>query len=231
MNRHRRLTFRQACDALGIFDESDSDIASVSSENNDHVEVDGTGDTVIDDSDLDVQEIREAEIEMGESEEESESEEEEETIPEEINDSFEDRLLQNPANIRFSMTPISPALRQRNILRQNPGTRSNPVDEISSWRLFHTNDIFHLIKRSTNRKISQHNRNNGISIKLFTDHEIHAALAIIYRAGVDRDNFSDLVRLFHPTDSRPFYHATSKRSNLQPWTLQIVQKVNALKMR
>lgn len=62
MNRQRRLTFRQACEALGIFEDSDSDAASVSSENDGHVEVDGTGDAVIDDSDLDMQEIPEAEI-------------------------------------------------------------------------------------------------------------------------------------------------------------------------
>ena len=210
MNRPRRLTFREACQALRIFEESDTESAS-SDEN-----VDGTGDATINDSltDQDLQESPEADIiAMEESDarvegSDAESEEDDDivTLTEEANINS-DFSLRNPANIPFSYAPFSPALRQRNIMRQAPGPRSNPVDEISSWRLFLTNEILSIIKRCTNRKISQFNRTNGRSIKLFSEDEIHAALAIIYRAGVDRDNFSDLLRLFHPTDSRPFYRA------------------------
>ena len=176
--------------------------------------MDGTGDATINDSltDQDLQEPPEADIiAMEESDErvegsDAESEEDDGMVTEEaiVNS---DNSLRNPANIPFSYAPISPALRQRNIMRQAPGPRSNPIDEISSWRLFHTNEILSIIKRCTNRKISQFNRTNGRSIKLFSEDEIHAALAIIYRAGIDRDNFSDLLRLFHPIDSRPFYRA------------------------
>ena len=44
--------------------------------------------------------------------------------------------------------------------------------------------------------------------KNFTSHEVEAVLAVMIRAGLDRDNFTDLHRLWDPIDSRPFYRVT-----------------------
>ena len=202
----RRLTFLQACEAMGVYDEDDN----FSSEEEDltqgvevteHVSSDGDAPNS-NDLDLPDAEVPENDIPV-ESETESESDEEEFNT-----DSSENvNSLQNVSNICYSYTPISPALRRRNILREAPGPKANPPDEVSSFLLFHTEEMLSLILRCTNRKISQYNRQNHKTIKPFSEEELQAAIAILYRAGVDRDNFSDMRRLFHPVDSRHFYRA------------------------
>ena len=50
---------------------------------------------------------------------------------------------------------------------------------------------------------------SSISVYInFTSHEVEAVLAVMIRAGLDRDNFTDLHRLWDPIDSRPFYRVT-----------------------
>ena len=45
--------------------------------------------------------------------------------------------------------------------------------------------------------------------KNFTSQEVEAGLAIMIRAGLDRDNFTNLWdSLWDPIDSRPFYRVT-----------------------
>lgn len=204
--RPRRLTFSQACAALGVglFENEDYDDHESSIEEDgdevayDVVESDGDGETAVDIT----TEIPETDIYIDEDDDSgSDTEDDSPTITE------SDSGLQNRCDLTFSFDPISPALRRRNILRQTPGPRSDPVDEISAWRLFHTDEIFCLIMRCTNRKISHHNRINDNKVRPFGHDEFMAALAILYRAGVDRDNFSDVQRLFHSVDSRPFYRA------------------------
>lgn len=193
---------------MGVYDEddnfsSDEEDLTQGNEVAEHVSSDGDGPTCnSNDLDLPDAEVPENDIPV-ESETESESDEEESNT----DSSKNVNSLQNVSNICYSYTPISPALRRRNILREAPGPKANPPDEVSSFRLFHTEEMLSLILRCTNRKISQYNRQNHKTIKPFSKEELLAAIAILYRAGVDRDNFSDMPRLFHPVDSRPFYRA------------------------
>lgn len=222
----RRITFQQACEAMGVFADDTGEDDDSSGEEDQHVEnttimnefVSSSGDTL---GDLDLPEVPENDI-LVESADESDSEEEEDT-----NSSDTVNSLQNANNVCFSYTPLPPALRRRNILRQAPGPKVEPADEVSSFSLFHTDEMLSLIVRCTNRKISQHNRLNHKKIKLFSEEELRAAIAILYRAGVDRDNFSDLPRLFHPMDSRPFYRAVLSVNRFQQF-LRFIRFDNVL---
>ena len=51
--------------------------------------------------------------------------------------------------------------------------------------------------------------------KNFTSQEVEAGLAIMIRAGLDRDNFTNLHRLWNPIDSRPFYRVTMALNRFQ----------------
>ena len=202
--RRRHLTFNQACAALGIFEDSDiEEDADIEDDDvDDEVwtdEVGGDGDTAIE---IPI-EATETDIYIDDFGTDDDDDDDIESFSQDQTDSG----LQNRNDVVYSFTPIPIALRRRNILRQTPGPRSDPVDEISAWRLFHTEEIFSLIMRCTNRKISLHNRNNDTKVKPLGRDEFMAAIAILYRAGVDRDNFSDVQRLFHSVDSRPFYRA------------------------
>ena len=127
-------------------------------------------------------------------------------------DNSDDRVenldeLRNQSGILYSHSEIQPTLRRRNILRQRPRTLTNPTMEVTAFKLFHSSDILLLIMRETNRKVSDVNRQNHLKISQFTENEISASLAILLRAGVDRDNYTVLDQLWNPTDSRPFYRA------------------------
>ena len=68
------------------------------------------------------------------------------------------------------------------------------------------------IVRETNRKARDVRHECALPpnyvYKDFTSEEVEAGLAIMIRAGLDRDNFTDLRRLWDPIDSRPFYRVT-----------------------
>ena len=63
--------------------------------------------------------------------------------------------------------------------------------------------------QETNRKIRKLHRTPSISSKYhnFSMDEFRAALAIILRAGSNRDNFTELKNLWKVGDSKPFYRA------------------------
>lgn len=209
MERSRRLAFREALVSLGINGDEDQNVLEgkvveepdeLVSDDEDDVQSEVMGSDANDDEgDIDV------------FEEEEQSDDGEDSDEDNVNDNphqFANDLL-SPSGIRYSIDEIQPALRRRNVLRQRPRALSNPQTELQAFSLFHTNDIVLHILRETNRKVQQVNReNNGqTAIKRFNESELHACLAVVLRAGVDRDNMSDLSRLWNPTDSRPFYRA------------------------
>lgn len=116
--------------------------------------------------------------------------------------------LQSSSGILFSTTPIPSARRSRNILRERPRTKATPTCEKESFSLFHTEEILSIVIRETNRKVQHLNHNNNTKIRLFNRDEISAGIAVLLRAGVDRDNMTDIEHLWNPLDSRPFYRAT-----------------------
>ena len=54
--------------------------------------------------------------------------------------------------------------------------------------------------------------------KNFTSQEVKAGLAIMIRAALDRDNFTNLHSLWDPIDSRLFYRVTMALNRFQIFT-------------
>lgn len=191
MERQRRRTFLEAIHALGVTDSDDENDAEEEEERED-----STSDS---DEEGALEEEAEADIEVFSDSEESEESQDEE----EANDD-----LTCPSGIRYSKNPIPPALRRRNILRETPRSRCNPLEEREAFALFHVEEITSIILRETNRKVVLVNRQQNCRIRKFNRKELNAAIAILLRAGVNRDNFTETNQLWNPTDSRPFYRAT-----------------------
>ena len=89
---------------------------------------------------------------------------------------------------------------------------ASPDFEINAFKRFYRPEIIFLIVRETNRKARDVRHQYGLLpnsvYKDFTIEKVEAGIAIMIRAGLDRDNFTDLRRLWDPIDSRPFYRVT-----------------------
>ena len=95
--------------------------------------------------------------------------------------------------IAYSLEPISPARRSRNILTEVPRPLVNPENELSAFELFISEDVLLLIQRFSNRKASDLRRNLRSPPPYTSDFsiaEIRACIGITIRAGSDRDNFT-----------------------------------------
>ena len=116
--------------------------------------------------------------------------------------------LQTPV-ATYSSRPFPQRLRRRNILTQEARTSANPSSEKEAFMLFYDIDIILQILRETNRKVRDVRRECRLPVnsvtKEFTEIELEAGIAIILRAGLDRDNFTSLESLWDACDSRPFY--------------------------
>ena len=113
--------------------------------------------------------------------------------------------------IAYSLEPISPARRSRNILTEVPRPLVNPENELSAFELFISEDVLLLIQRFSNRKASDLRRNLRSPPPYTSDFsiaEIRACIGITIRAGSDRDNFTAVDDLWQKNDSRPFSRAT-----------------------
>ena len=97
----------------------------------------------------------------------------------------------------------------RNILTQSSEVIANPRSEIESFELLLSEDILPTVLMHTNRKAREIRRtlSRMQPFKTFSTDELKAGLAIILRAGSDRDNFAELDNLWQPEDSKPFYRA------------------------
>lgn len=113
-------------------------------------------------------------------------------------------------DISYRSEPLPPRLRRRNILTEVGRPLVNPETEKDSFELFFSEEILRTVLMQTNRKTRQIRRNlrNASNYsRPFSMSELKAALAIIIRAGSDRDNFTELENLWIPCDSKPFYRA------------------------
>ena len=83
---------------------------------------------------------------------------------------------------------------------------------MNGFKVFYRPEITLQIVRETNRKARDVRHECALPpnyvYKDFTSEEVEAGLAIMIRAGLDRDNFTDLRHLWDPIDSRPFYRVT-----------------------
>ena len=97
----------------------------------------------------------------------------------------------------------------RNILTQTSKVIANSRNEIESFERFLSDDILRTVLMHTNRKAKEIHRNLSRlqPFKTFFMDELKAGLAILLRAGSDRDDFTELDNLWQPEDSKPFYLA------------------------
>ena len=111
--------------------------------------------------------------------------------------------------IKYSTRLIPARQRMQNILTQSSKVIANPRSEIESFELFLSEDILRTALMHTNRKAREIRRTLSRlqPFKTFSMDELKAELAIILRAGSDRDNLTELDNLWQPEDSKPFYQA------------------------
>ena len=115
-------------------------------------------------------------------------------------------------NATYYDTAFPSRLRRQDILTQQPRIIASPENEVGAFKIFYQPDIIFQIVRETNRKARDVRREYNLLpnsvYKNFTSQQVEAGLAIMIRAGYDRDNFTDPPRLWDSVDSRPFYRAT-----------------------
>ena len=206
MDRQRRFTFQEALKQLQIVSDdvnNDSDAEATSSSETE---------CVVDDDEVPLEEEL-SDIDVFEDENEGAGSDEYQE-PNENDGSSEDKaqVAITAGNATCYNNPFPSRLRSRNILAQQPRIIAAPINEVDAFKIFYRPEIIIQIVRETNRKARDVRHECKLSpnsvYKNFTSHEVEADLAIMIRAGLDRDNFTDLHRLWDPVDRRTFYRVT-----------------------
>ena len=137
----------------------------------------------------------------------SSDDDEESVNSEEENDQDDNNQFLSPSGISYTSRPIPSRRRRRNVLTETPRAILNPRSEVESFEALISEEILRIILMHTNRKLREIRRSLHVRYPTinFLMEELKAGLALILRAGRDRDNFSDLQGLWQPSDSRPFY--------------------------
>lgn len=115
----------------------------------------------------------------------------------------------SPNGIEWSDSPPPPRRLARNLISFREGPTVTPPDELSAFLLFFDEIILRTIMRYTNRRM------RAKKLKPFLFCEIQAGMAIIIRAGADKDNLSDLIDLYDSKDSRPFYRCAMPKRRMK----------------
>jgi hypothetical protein len=97
----------------------------------------------------------------------------------------------------------------RNIMNFQQGPRIIPRTEMEAFHLFIDEVILRTIQKYTNRRMK------AIGKRPFSFVEIKACIAVVIRAGADRDNLSHIESLFNMKDSRPFYSCAISKNRFQ----------------
>lgn len=112
-------------------------------------------------------------------------------------------------NIQWTNLRPQPHRLSRNIIRFQEGPTFAPNSEKEAFHLFVDDTILRTILRYTNRRI----RADGG--KKFSFDELKAGIAVLIRAGADKDNLTSYSSLFHPSDSRPFYRCAISKNRFK----------------
>jgi len=154
----------------------------------------------------------EVEIQYDDSEEESSSDNDETITNDtytEAADTTNEESFTSPNGIEWLAEKPRGRLLARNIINFHPGPTVQPSSESESFSFFITEPILRTILRHTNRRVV------ALGRKPFTYAELKAGLAIIIRAGADRDNISLIESLFDPKDSKPFYSCAMSKNRIR----------------
>ena len=100
---------------------------------------------------------------------------------------------------------------QKNVATETAKVIAKSLNEKQSVECFLSEEISRTILVFMNRKVKKVYRTlprlRKINTNTFSIDELQAAVAIILRAGSNRNNFSDVGSLWMPSDSEPFYRA------------------------
>ena len=236
------LTFRETCDQLGItddvFNDSDENEEKLNENKDISMEpsVDEEEDTA-DDEDEPLQLIEnedalseppvneeddataddEGDVEVFVERESDSSDNDEDLVDSEGEmDQDNDRIL-SPGGISYTPRPIPTRRRLRNVITETPRAVVCPQSEKESFECLVSEEILRTVLMHTNRKVREIRRNlhSRYSTNAFSMEDLKAGIAIVLRAGRDRDNFSDLNDLWNPSDSRPFYRTVMPLNRLK----------------
>ena len=197
MERQRRLTFQEALEQLQIVsddvdNDSDNDSESASSSETE---------SIADDDELPMQKQEETENDG--------NNEDQDPNDDEASSEDEDQVAITAGNATYYDTAFPSRLRRQNTLTQQPRIIASPENEVDAFKIFYQPDIILHIVRETNRKARyvrcEYNLLPNSVCKNFTSQEDEDGLAFMIRAGYDRDNFTDLPRLWDSIDTRLFY--------------------------
>ena len=115
----------------------------------------------------------------------------------------------SPSELRWNFSRPQPRRLMRNLLNFREGVTFTPRTEDESFLLLLDEDILRIIQLYTNRRM------RSVGKTVFSFAEIKAGIAILIRAGADKDNLSDLSTLFNPSDSRPFYRCFMSKNRFR----------------
>ena len=140
-----------------------------------------------------------------------EDEEDEKTVNADDSDTDheDEECVLSRSGIECSTRPIPARRQMRNILTQSSKVIANPRSEIKSFELFLSEDILRTVLMHSSKKAREIRRTLSRlhPFKTFSMDELKAGLAIILRAGSEKDKFTELDNLWQPEDSKPFYRA------------------------
>ena len=106
------------------------------------------------------------------------------------------------------------------VITETPRAIAQPQSENESFECLVSEEIFRTILLHTNRKLRETQRNIHqvrYSTSMFSVVELKASIAIMLRAGCDRDNITDIKDLCKPSDSRPFYRIVLSLNRIKPF--------------
>ena len=218
MSASRRFTFREVCNYLGIADHEMN--VKDETEAEDDMQLDLT------ENDEDMEEQlgainNEGDIEVAMEGDDEDDEDDEDLTPGATNsdtDTDDDgENLLSPNGLLYTIQSIPARRKTQNVLTQSSRGIATPQNELASFEHFLSEGILRTILMHTNTKVREISRSISRPhiAKIFSMHELKAGLAIILRAGSDRDNFTELSNLWVPTDSKPFYRAVMSLCRMQ----------------
>ena len=210
----RRFTLREAGNQLGLIDDlsddddngEDAEFIPVEDGEDDEEVVEDDGEVAVDD---------EGDIEAFEERDDNDTDDDEVSSDEAANSDHSDGegrafdCIPSKSGISYTTQEIPNRRRRRNILTQRPRAIATPQTDIESFEHMLTEEIIRTVLRNTNRKVRELRRTLSTpqNYHNFSMEEFKAALALILRAGSDRDNFTELKNLWEVGDSKPFYRA------------------------
>lgn len=208
----RRMTFLQAVDYFNSLQNEESDNNSDDDFENANPSVEeidvptssGDQEHVISQDNGADSDLSDGEIVIDEETDDSDSEADASSNDENSNNEFV-----SPNGVKWnSSRPVQRRL-SRNITNFSAGPTFIPRTEVESFYLFLDETILRTILTYTNRRVRQARKSP------FTLSELKAGLAILIRAGADKDNLSDISTLFNINDSRPFYRCAMSKNRFK----------------